>query len=223
MGKLYLVSTPIGNLKDISQQALDTLKSVDVIACEDTRHTGILLAHYQIKNNLISYHDYNEQQRIPEIIDKLISGQNIALVSDAGTPIVSDPGYKLVRECIKQEIPITTIPGPSSPIAALILSGLPPDKFIFMGYLPKTQGKKSKSLDYIKAVKGISSITVIFFEAPHRILKTLDAIYQKFGDVEVCICQELTKMHEEVRREHISQSIQHYSKQNPKGEFVILF
>lgn len=222
MGRLYLVSTPIGNLQDISQRALDTLKDADLVACEDTRHTGMMLARYQIKNNLISYHDYNEQQRIPEIIDKLLNGQNIALVSDAGTPLVSDPGYKLIRSCIENNIPIIAIPGPTAAIAALTVSGLPTDKFLFLGFLPKSQGKRQQILKNTITVLQSIKVTIIIYEAPHRLIKTLTDMRDVMGDIDIVICRELTKLHEEVRREKISTVITHFQNVIPKGEFTVL-
>ncbi len=222
MGRLYLVSTPIGNLQDISQRALDTLKDADLVACEDTRHTGMMLARYQIKNNLISYHDYNEQQRIPEIIDKLLNGQNIALVSDAGTPLVSDPGYKLIRSCIENNIPIIAIPGPTAAIAALTVSGLPTDKFLFLGFLHKSQGKRQQILKNTITVLQSIKVTIIIYEAPHRLIKTLTDMRDVMGDIDIVICRELTKLHEEVRREKISTVITHFQNIIPKGEFTVL-
>lgn len=216
------MSTPIGNLQDISQRALDTLKDADLVACEDTRHTGMMLARYQIKNNLISYHDYNEQQRIPEIIDKLLNGQNIALVSDAGTPLVSDPGYKLIRSCIENNIPIIAIPGPTAAIAALTVSGLPTDKFLFLGFLPKSQGKRQQILKNTITVLQSIKVTIIIYEAPHRLIKTLTDMRDVMGDIDIVICRELTKLHEEVRREKISTVITHFQNIIPKGEFTVL-
>ncbi len=220
MGILYLVATPIGNLSDITLRALDTLKSVDLILAEDTRHSGLLLAHYQIKKPLLSYEEHNELQRIPEIIEKLKAGQNIALISDAGTPTISDPGFKLVREAIKMGISVVSIPGASSILTALTSSGLPTDKFLFLGYLPKKEGHRKKLLENCELNPVVC--TLIIFEAPHRLLKTLQEMQDVFGDREIVICRELTKIHEEIRREKISESIIHFRKVNPKGEFVIL-
>lgn len=223
MGTLYIVSTPIGNLQDITLRALETLKMVDLICAEDTRHTGILLHHYGIKKPLLSYQEYNELQRIPEILDRLKSGQNIALVSDAGTPTISDPGFKLVREAIHQGSPVVSIPGPSSILTALASSGLPTDKFLFLGYLPKKSGHRLKLLHDLSLITQTIKLTAIFFEAPHRLLKTLEELKEVFGDIDIVICRELTKIHEEIRREKILESIKHFEEVNPKGEFTILF
>lgn len=219
MGMLYLVSTPIGNLKDITLRAKRILGEVDIIACEDTRKTGNLLKKLSIpKNQFLSYYEENELKRIPQIIKLLKEGKNIALVSEAGTPTISDPGFKLVRECIKEKIKVESIPGSSAILAALVSSGLPIDKFLFLGYLPKKQGKRKKTLRSLPP-----KTTIIFFESPYRLLKSLKAIKDIFGDVEVVICRELTKVHEEIRREKVSQSINHFEEIKPKGELTILF
>ena len=220
-GVLYIVATPIGNLKDITLRALEILKSVDLILCEDTRHSGLLLHHYGIKNALLSYQEFNEQQRIPEIISKLKNGQNLALITDAGTPTLSDPGFKLVREVLRQGSQVVSIPGPSAILTALSSSGLPTDKFSFLGYLPK---KQSKRLTLFKNC-ALSPIpyTLIFFEAPHRLLESLQDMQEVFGDIHIVICRELTKLHEEIRRERISENITHFEEVTPKGELTILF
>ncbi len=233
MGTLYLVPTPIGNLADITLRALRTLFDVDIIACEDTRRTGMLLEKLltefspnpedKHKPRLLSYYDQTELQRIPEIISLLQLGQNIALVSDAGTPAISDPGFKLVRECIKEKLKVVSLPGASSVLTALTVSGLPTDKFLFVGYPPHKPGHR---LDFFKdiqeSLKSITS-TVIFFEAPHKLLRTLGDMQSVMGDVDIVICRELTKIYEEVRRETISNALTHFKKTAPKGEFVILF
>ncbi len=222
MGTLYVVATPIGNLQDITIRAIEILQSVDGIACEDTRKTGNLLKTLQInKPDLISYYEQNELQRIPEIITALKNGLNIALVSDAGTPTISDPGFKLVRLCIQEGIRVESIPGPSSVISALVSSGLPTDKFLFIGYPPKKEGHRKKLFTDLFALS--IKTTIILFEAPHRLVKTLGELQEVFGDIEVVIAKELTKIHEEIRRETISSSLLHFEKTNPKGEFVILF
>lgn len=233
MGTLYIVSTPIGNLKDITLRAIEVLQRVEYIACEDTRHTGNLLKILPIRINttnnpirkptLISYYDLNELQRIPEVINLLQSGINVALVSDAGTPTISDPGFKLVRECVAQDIKVESIPGASSVLAALTVSGLPTDKFLFLGYPPKKEHHRIKFFQDVTTMIRIIRVTFIMFEAPHRLIKTLEEMREVFGDIDIVICRELTKMHEEVRREKISAAIDHFKKVNPKGEFVILF
>jgi len=224
---LYLVSTPIGNLEDIALRALNTLFSVEIVLCEDTRKTLNLLEHYrkpgQSLPKLISYFEENELKRIPEVILELKKGTEIALVTNSGTPTISDPGFKLVRECWKEGIKVITIPGPSSPIAALASSGLPTDKFIFLGFPPNKSGQRIKLFTNLKeSLKSISS-TVIFFESPFRIQKSLADLKDVFGDIEIVICRELTKVFEETKKGKISQLIDHFSKVKPKGELVILF
>ncbi len=223
MGTLYIISTPIGNLADITLRALETLKSVDYVLCEDTRVTGQLLKRYEIDKKLTSFNDFNEASKVASVVGDLALGKNIALVSDAGTPLVSDPGFKLVRDVISNGIKVESIPGPTSLITALTVSGLPPDKFTFLGYLPKQDGKRLKILEAIKENQKNLKSTTIIFESPFRILKTLESIKEVFGDIDVVICRELTKLYEEVRREKVSQSIMHFSQTKPKGEFVILF
>lgn len=207
---LSIVSTPIGNLDDITLRAIKTLSSVELILCEDTRHTGLLLRELHIQVKLLSYYDKIEDKRIPEIIEMLENGKNIALVSDAGTPLISDPGFRLVRECMKRNIKVESIPGPSAVIAALTVSGLPADKFLFLGYV------HSKNFKYIQP-----GVTAIFYEAPHKLLKTLEEMKTAFGDIEICLVRELTKIHEEIWKGSMSEAINHFH--SPKGEFVLLF
>ncbi len=224
MGNLYIVATPIGNLQDITLRAIDVLKNVDAIASEDTRRTGFLLQKLNIGNkDLISYYEQNELLRIPQIINFLKNGKNLAIVSDAGTPTISDPGFKLVRQCIKEGIKVESIPGPSAAISALVSSGLPTDKFLFLGYPPKKEGHRKKFFEDARDVLKIMKTTIIIFEAPHKLLKTLNEIREIFGNIDIVISRELTKTHEEIRRENISKSIEHFKNTNPKGEFVILF
>jgi len=236
MGTLYIVATPIGNIRDISFRAVEVLYQVQAIACEDTRKTGLLLKAIEEKiysspnirqrPELIAYYEKNELQKIPQIITALKNGFNIALVSDAGTPTISDPGFKLVRECVRVGIAVESIPGASSVIAALTVSALPTDKFFFVGYLPHKPGHRMTLLAGVK--KSITTDekihpTVILFEAPHRLLQGLEELKTVFGDINIVICRELTKVYQEVRREKISGALIHFKKQNPKGEFVILF
>lgn len=235
MGTLFVVATPIGNLKDITLRAIEILQSVDGVACEDTRKTGMLLQKYQISNikfqintnqpkpRLISYYEQNEKVRIPEIINALKNGLNIALVSDAGTPTISDPGFKLVRECIRQSLKVESIPGPSSVISALVSSGLPTDKFLFLGYLPRKPGHRKTFLESLSLIVQTIKLTIIVFESPHRLVKTLEELMEAFGNIDIAICRELTKIHEEIRREKISDALIHFENIEPKGEFVILF
>jgi 16S rRNA (cytidine1402-2'-O)-methyltransferase len=233
MGTLYIVSTPIGNLADISLRALKTLFDVDILACEDTRRTGILLEKLltefasnpadKKKPNLMSYYEQNELGRIPEIITALQSNLDVALISDAGTPAISDPGFKLIRECIKEGLNVEALPGASSVITALTISGLPTDKFTFVGYPPAKSGHRTTFFENIKKSQEILNSTVILFEAPHKLLKTLSELQTVFGDIEIVLCRELTKIYEETRREKISEARVHFKKTPPKGEFVLLF
>lgn len=235
IGTFYIVATPLGNLEDITIRAIKILFSVDGIACEDTRKTGLLLkelkkrykdfvkpAHGQKYQRLLSYYEENELRRIPELITALKNGLDIALVSDAGTPMISDPGFKLVRECIKEGIVVESIPGPSSVILALTLSGLPTDKFLFLGYPPRKLGNRMRFFENAKKSQEDISSTMIFFEAPHRLVKTLEEMMRVFGDVQIVVAREMTKVYQEVRRELLSESIAHFSKTSPKGEFVLL-
>ena len=222
-GKLFIVATPIGNLADITLRAIVTLKSVDVVVCEDTRVTGKLLKHFEIEKPMIILNDFNEVGQVSLICSRLLVGEDVALVSDAGTPLVSDPGFKLVREAIDKNIKVESIPGPSSVITALTVSGLPPDKFIYVGYLPKKEGKRKKFLEDLRKNRAIVKSTIIAFESPFRLLRTLENIKEVFGDIDVVVCRELTKMHEETIREKITESIDHFLANTPKGELVIVF
>jgi 16S rRNA (cytidine1402-2'-O)-methyltransferase len=224
---LYIISTPIGNLEDITLRALNTLFSADLILCEDTRKTLSLLKHYQKPGfeipHLISYYEENEWQRIPEVIAKLKEGKNVALVSNAGTPTISDPGFKLVREAWRENIQVISIPGPSSPIAALSVSGLPTDKFMFLGFLPGKPSGRIKLFSNLKVNLEKISTTVIFFESPHRLVKALTDLKEVLGDIEIVIARELTKVYEEIHREKVSDFVEKYSKSKPRGELVVLF
>ena len=227
MGNLYIVATPIGNLQDISFRAIEILKKVDFILCEDTRKTGFmlkkLLDHKIPREKLGSYYEQNELKRIPDTINLLESGFSIALVSDAGTTLISDPGFKLVRECLEKKINVISIPGPSSVTAALSISGLPTDKFLFLGFLPKRSGHRASLLKNVKKSQKLIQPTVVFFETPHRIKKTLEELSSVFGNIEIVICRELTKIYEEVKKDKISILMEHYKKVKPKGEIIILF
>lgn len=222
---LYIVATPIGNLQDITLRAIDVLKSVNYIACEDTRRTGILLKSLRIDHRpmLISYYDEVEDARNPNILNLLNNGQDIALVSDSGTPAISDPGFRLVRKCLEEGIGVFSIPGPNAGVSALVSSGLPTDKFLFLGFLPKKEGHRNKSLKNIKEANKDLESTVIIYEAPHRLVKSLKSIQEVFGNIQIVLMRELTKIHEERISESIDNLIEIYSKKNPKGEFVILF
>ncbi len=220
---LYLIPTPIGNLKDITLRGLEVLQSVDWIICEDTRRTAILLNHYRINKPLIVLNDYNEAKSFPQIIERLNSGQNLALVSDAGTPLIADPGYKLVRECLQQGIAVDSLPGPSSVITALTLSGLPPDKFMFLGYPPEKSGQRINWLKSLKLhPKGVNvSLTTIIFVAPHKLIRILEDFQEVFGDIEVVLAHELTKIHQSVTLKPLSEWLS--TLKNPKGEYILLF
>lgn len=223
MGTLYLVATPIGNLKDMSPRAVTTLKSVDLVLSEDTRTVGKLFKLLDITSHppFLSYEEHNELKRIPEVVAKLKQNLNIALVSEAGTPTISDPGYKLVRECVHQKIKVSSIPGPCAAISALIVSGFPTDKFLFVGFLPKKSGQRKKLLEGLKRVN--LSKTIIAYESPHRLVKSLKDIQEVLGNLEVCVCRELTKLHEEVIRAPIDEIIEKYQGKKVKGEVVLVF
>ncbi len=234
-GTLSIVSTPIGNLKDITLRALDLLKNAEYIACEDTRRTGMLLKFIRTMEEqedqadqthprpmLISYFEHNELRRIPEIVTLLKNGKDVVLVSDAGTPTVSDPGYKLVRECIADGITVEAIPGASAVLSGLVSSGLPTDKFLFVGYPPHKPGNRQKLFEKIKQTTEILKQTIILYEAPHKLVRTLEELQNTFGDITIAIGRELTKLHEEIRREQISDSLRHFKKVTPKGEFVLI-
>ncbi len=215
-GTMYVVATPIGNLEDITLRALRVLREVDLVACEDTRHTHKLLDHYGIQKPVVSYHEHNEALRAPELVEKLEGGATIALVSDAGTPLVSDPGYRLVRQALDKGIRVEPVPGPAALLAALAASGLPTDEFHFGGFLPARTVQRKKALARFKD----ESATLIFYEAPHRILETLADIEEVLGERPLVLARELTKLHEEfargtaaeLRRAHIPL----------KGEFTLL-
>lgn len=218
---LFIVATPIGNLKDITFRAVEVLESVDGIICEDTRHASLLLNHYKINKPLLALNDFNEAQTIPRIIEKLVQGNNLALISDAGTPLVSDPGYKLVRECIAEGLEVDSLPGPSAPITALTLSGLPPDKFLFVGYLPEKPGKRKEMLKNLLEMNSKIPQTFIAFVSPHKILGTLKDLQESYGDIEIVLAKELTKIYQNVDKKRISEWLP--LLKNPKGEFVMLF
>jgi 16S rRNA (cytidine1402-2'-O)-methyltransferase len=215
---LYIVSTPIGNLKDITLRALEVLKSVDLIAAEDTRHTKILLQHYQIETPCTSYYEHNQIAKGEYILRLLQEGKNIALVTDAGTPGISDPGYHLIDVAKKNEIPLTVIPGPTAAIAALSLSGLPSHRFVFEGFLPVKQGARRKKLQNLNKEEG----TVIFYESPYRLVKSLEDIKAEMNDPYVVCAREITKKFEEVKSGKASELLEYFSKKVPKGEFVLL-
>jgi len=213
---LYIVSTPIGNLGDITHRAVKTLESVSLIAAEDTRRTSILLKHYKIQNKTISYNDHNKNARIPHLIKLLKDGKEIALVSDAGTPGINDPGFTLIREAVKQNITVVPLPGPCAAISALVCSGLPTDSFEFLGFLPKGPGKKRKLLE------SLGNRTVVVYESPHRIIKTLEAMAEVIPNAEVCLGRELTKKFEEFMRGTASEILKKTVDKKIKGEIVLV-
>src|SRR2546423_14097851 len=215
---LYVVATPIGNLGDIARRALETLKDVDLVAAEDTRHSGILLKHYQLKKPLISYHEHNEAMRTAQLIERLAAGEKIALITDAGTPGLSDPGARLIRECIKRELPFTVIPGPSSIATALVGSGFSAEKSFFGGFLPVKSGRRERELRAAAAREETS----IYFESPYRLTKTLKASVDLLQDRQICVARELTKKFEEFRRGTAAAVLPHYEAHPPKGEIVLL-
>jgi len=216
-GILYLVATPIGNLDDITYRAVKILGSVDLIAAEDTRKTKILLDHYTISKPMMSYYSYNEQARAPQLIEKLLAGQSIALVSDAGTPGISDPAFHIVQQALENAIAIIPIPGPAACIAALIASGLPTDRFVFEGFLPLKKGRKTK----FESLKS-ESRTIIIYESPHRIIKTLTDIHTYLGSRKVVVARELTKKFEEIVRGSVQSVLIELSKKSPRGEYVVI-
>src|SRR6202050_2840031 len=223
-GELYLVATPIGNLEDITLRALRTLKEADLIACEDTRHTQKLLAHYAIEKRLVSYHEHNENTRAPELIEKLKEGAQIALVTDAGTPVISDPGYRLSRLCIEHGVRVTPIPGPSAIVTALAASGLPAGQFLFAGFLPARAGERRRKLTALSAltVQPDQPITLVLYEAPHRLAATLNDAAQIFGARSAVIARELTKLHEEFVRGTLPELAAKFREKPVRGEVTLL-
>jgi 16S rRNA (cytidine1402-2'-O)-methyltransferase len=217
-GCLYLVATPIGNLEDITLRALRILKEADQVACEDTRHTQKLLNHYSIQKALVSYHEHNEMTRAPELVLAMEQGAQIALVSDAGMPLVSDPGYRLVTLALRHHLPVVPIPGPSALLAALSASGLPNEEFLFAGFLPARAGERHRALERLR----IEDRTIIFYEAPHRIEETLAAAYEVLGNRPACIAREVTKLHEEFRRGTLSELRASLSEKPARGEITLL-
>lgn len=215
---LYLVATPIGNLEDITLRALRVFKEADLILAEDTRKTAVLLNHFGINKKLESFYDHNESRKSPFVIEQLKAGKTIVLVSSAGTPAISDPGYKLVRECRKEHIPLTSVPGCCSIINGVVLSSLPHDKFIFIGYLPRKNGEKKRVLETIKEIPAAA----VFLESPFRIAKSLKDALQILGDRKVTIAREMTKKFEEVFEGDISAAIEHFERKPVKGEITVI-
>lgn len=217
-GRLYLCATPIGNLGDISHRCLEVLRSVDLIAAEDTRHTQKLLNHFEINQPMTSYFEHNRKEKGQYLVEKMKAGESVALVSDAGTPAISDPGEDLVKLCIQNEIPVSPIPGPVAGICALISSGLATGRFAFEGFLPVNKNGRTERLESVKN----DTRTLIFYEAPHKLLNTLSDMLCVLGDRTVAICREMTKIHEEITHTTLKKAVEHYSEVQPKGEFVLV-
>jgi 16S rRNA (cytidine1402-2'-O)-methyltransferase len=215
---LYVVATPIGNLGDITLRALEVLKTVDLVAAEDTRHSGMLMKHFGIKKPFISYHEHNEAKRTAELVQRLAAGENVALITDAGTPGLSDPGMRLVRECIQRELLFTIIPGQSSILTALVGSGFSTEKFSFRGFLPVKTGQREREL----RAAAESGETAVFFESPYRLTKTLATCVDIVPDRQLCVARELTKKFEEFRRGTAGELLAHYEAHPPKGEIVLV-
>lgn len=214
---LYIVSTPIGNLEDITLRAIRILKEVDLITAEDTRHVQILLRKYEINTLVMSYHSYSGSEKLEKIISLLKEGKSVALVSDAGTPGISDPAYSLIKRAIEEGVKIVPIPGASSLLAALVMSGKPMHNFLYLGFLPLKKGRQTllKSL-------AEEHRTIVIFEAPHRILRTLGNLKEYLGDRDIAVCREITKIYEEALRMKISEAIVHFTNTKPRGEFVLV-
>lgn len=218
IGKLYIVATPIGNLEDITHRAVKVLNEVDLIACEDTRHSGILLKKYDIKKPLLSFHSHSGQAKVDKIMEHLLKGDDVALISDAGTPGISDPAYPLIQAALKKKVDIVPIPGATALIAALCASGLPTDKFTYLGFLPVKKGRQT-------LLKSLSEIphTIVFYESPHRLLKTIAELKENLdGDTKITVAKELTKIHETFFRGTLSNIEEKLPAGKPKGEYVIM-
>jgi len=216
-GTLFVVSTPIGNLEDMSFRAVRILKEVTCIAAEDTRRTRLLMNHFGIQNRTESYHDHNKDFKVPILIRILLEGKDIAVVSDAGTPGISDPAYRLIQAALKENISVVPVPGPAAAIAAISVSGLPTDRFVFEGFLPVKKGRR-KRLDAIREEKR----TLIFYESPHRLLRTLRDLNEQLGNRPVAVCREMTKKFEEVVRTTLSEALKRFSERKIQGEFVLV-
>ena len=217
-GTLFLCATPIGNLGDMTPRVVETLRAVDIIAAEDTRNSIKLLNHFDIHTPMTSYHEYNKVEKARQLVEQLSEGQNVALITDAGTPAISDPGEVLVRMCQERGIPVTSLPGPAACITALTLSGLPTRRFCFEGFLPSDKKEKREVLEELSQ----ESRTIILYEAPHHLVRTLDELYKVLGDRDVALCRELTKKFESVMPTTLSKALEYYNDQEPKGEYVLV-
>ena len=215
---LYIVPTPVGNLEDITLRALRVLKEADLILAEDTRTSGILLKHYDIHNHMQSYHKFNEHKTVEHLVERMKAGQTLALISDAGTPGISDPGFLLARECAKEGVEVQCLPGATAFVPALVASGLPCDKFVFEGFLPQKKGRQSRLKELAAEDRSI-----VFYESPYRVVKTLMQFREIFGgNRDVAVCREISKVHEQIVRGSIDNAIEHFNAVEPKGEFVII-
>lgn len=217
-GTLYLCATPIGNLQDMTPRAVDTLRMVDVIAAEDTRNSIKLLNHFDIHTPMTSYHEYNKVEKAKQLVDQMLSGRNIALITDAGTPAISDPGEVLVRICHENNVPVTSLPGPAACITALTLSGLSTRRFCFEGFLPADKRERREVLEELAA----ESRTMILYEAPHHLVKTLEELYKTLGERRITLCRELTKRFETVMPMTLGKAVEYYQNEEPRGEYVLV-
>ena len=218
MGTLYIVPTPVGNMEDMTFRAVRILKEADLVLAEDTRTSGILLKHYDIQNRLMSHHKFNEHGTSAGIVERLKEGQTIALISDAGTPGISDPGFFLVREAVRAGIEVQTLPGATAFVPALVSSGLPCDRFCFEGFLPPKKGRQSRIAALTEETR-----TMVFYESPYRLLKLLQQLCEAFGpERQACVCREISKVHEESRRGSLSELVEHFTQTPPKGEIVVV-
>lgn len=218
MGKLFVVPTPVGNLEDMTFRAIRTLKEVDLILAEDTRTSSVLLKHFEIKKSMISHHKFNEHKTVKNIVNRLKGGENIALISDAGTPGISDPGFLVVRECVRNGIEVQCLPGATAFVPALVSSGLPNDRFCFEGFLPQKKGRMTRLLSLQEEHR-----TMIFYESPYRLVKTLSQFVEYYGaERQVAVCREISKMHEGCVRGSLSEVIEHFKANEPRGEIVII-
>ena len=218
MGKLYVVPTPVGNLEDMTFRAIRVLKEADLILAEDTRTSSVLMKHYEIKNPMMSHHKFNEHKTVEGIVSRILAGQTVALVSDAGTPAISDPGFLVVRECVRNGIEVQCLPGATAFVPALVSSGLPNDRFCFEGFLPQKKGRQTR-LQSLQEEKR----TMIFYESPYRLVKTLTQFAEYYGaDRQVAVCREISKIHEECVRGNLTEVIAHFTAHEPKGEIVVV-
>ena len=218
MGKLYVVPTPVGNLEDMTFRAIRILKEADLILAEDTRTSGILLKHFEIKKPMISHHKFNEHQTVEGIVNRIKAGETIALISDAGTPAISDPGFLVVRECVRNEIEVQCLPGATAFVPALVSSGLPNDRFCFEGFLPTDKKEKKIILDELAR----ETRTMILYEAPHHLVKTLEELYSTLGERKITLCRELTKKFETVFPTTLENALEYYKTEEPRGEYVLV-